>query len=457
MLLAANVQARDWKGPALPPNAYQIQNSDGFPSLEECQIYVEKEVQSNWSSANTVRITILVPSREYYEKNRKEVRTFINQINMTIVGSRSKLEEIIIETTQDRKIVSKCPNAKLIETYVVSGNTVLRRSWYDCNPRIGSYIDELRTDCTYPYTSVQASERIEVEGYELASTIEAIYYGRLDLLEESHRDNYAPRFAYVHNYFLQALGKSHKHLINDNIITQRYTETRGWWTETDMRIEVPERLNENFKYFYNQFDLRPNTGTGFQALGLTYLGEMNNFVDKHSDRVLTRFLDNLYKFSDPVAIASGKGQNVHSIDTEKLSNFFEVLGKIGDAIGEEYKKGSRSKAKIVYENNDSLFALQYDRTKWVVRDEKYNKRIKRAQIEARYSPLEKQKTWRVKGDTTTTASGLKYLIKKEGFGDIPQKGDAVTVVAKIWTPDGMLIEDRNNRRSTKFEIGKAKS
>lgn len=43
---------------------------------------------------------------------------------------------------------------------------------------------------------------------------------------------------------------------------------------------------------------------------------------------------------------------------------------------------------------------------------------------------------KVSGDTVTTASGLQYLMIKEGSGDTPKQGDVVTVHASGWFTDG---------------------
>ncbi|MBL0062140.1 MAG: FKBP-type peptidyl-prolyl cis-trans isomerase [bacterium] len=44
--------------------------------------------------------------------------------------------------------------------------------------------------------------------------------------------------------------------------------------------------------------------------------------------------------------------------------------------------------------------------------------------------------WMVKGDTVTTASGLKYLVMQEGTGATATKGDTVTVHTSGWFVDG---------------------
>jgi FKBP-type peptidyl-prolyl cis-trans isomerase FkpA len=47
-----------------------------------------------------------------------------------------------------------------------------------------------------------------------------------------------------------------------------------------------------------------------------------------------------------------------------------------------------------------------------------------------------QVQWKVAGDTITTASGLKYLVKEAGEGENAKKGDAVVVHTTGWFLDG---------------------
>ncbi|MCB9357656.1 MAG: FKBP-type peptidyl-prolyl cis-trans isomerase [Calditrichaeota bacterium] len=462
--------AHNWMEPALPPNAYEVQKSDGLPSLANCQLYVEEKVQSNWSAADTIRVTILIPSKEFYQSNRPDIRLFMSDIIMALVGSRSTLEKVMIEAAQDRTVTAKCPEAKLIEFYVVSGRTVLRRSWYDCNVRIGSFITELRTDCTFPNTAVPDDERIEVNGYELANIVEAIYYDRYDLLDESDPTIYDQRFAYVHNYFLDILGASHPEIIDDDPVTLEYTKkvVQGWSEfKTNLNIVVPKQLQENFEYFYERFDVDPNMR--FKALGRrTPRGEMDDFVYKYSDnrKVLTRFLHNLYKFSEPVAIASGKNQKRNSVDTEGVADFFKVLQGIGEAI-QEQNEGKISKkeqarleaaeAKKAEERRDSVWWANYDETKWVKRNKKYDQRKSKAYKDAKNARKKAPRMWEVRGDTTLTASGLRHLVYRKGFGDTPQQGDHVSIFYTGWLEDGTKVGGTDRDYEHRFRVGEGKA
>lgn len=53
--------------------------------------------------------------------------------------------------------------------------------------------------------------------------------------------------------------------------------------------------------------------------------------------------------------------------------------------------------------------------------------------------------WKVEGDTVMTASGLQYLMVKEGTGDTPKTGDRVSVHYSGWLLDGSKFDSSVDR------------